>query len=174
MPRLRSRVRDSFPAPASRGRALAIECGSPFSLDRSRFGFDRRPGRGGRVVMQRPAKPSTPVRFRPPPPEASAVKRCSRRRARSAPDRTTLTPWIPCRRERAGAVGYGAGVPGYTTDAQCADSADHARGAGAGRAQLTGSSGPDLSALRAPDHGNYDHHQQEGGQDSAEHLHDGR
>jgi hypothetical protein len=24
--------------------------------------------RGGRVVMQRPAKPSTPVRFRPPPP----------------------------------------------------------------------------------------------------------
>src|SRR6185503_16071430 len=25
-------------------------------------------GRGGRVVMQRPAKPCTPVRFRPPPP----------------------------------------------------------------------------------------------------------
>ena len=24
--------------------------------------------RGGRVVMQRPAKPCTPVRFRPPPP----------------------------------------------------------------------------------------------------------
>ena len=30
------------------------------------FGGVRR--RGGRVVMQRPAKPSTPVRFRPPPP----------------------------------------------------------------------------------------------------------
>ena len=26
------------------------------------------PRRGGRVVMQRPAKPCTPVRFRPPPP----------------------------------------------------------------------------------------------------------
>src|SRR4051812_18361128 len=27
------------------------------------------PRRGGRVVMQRPAKPWTPVRFRPPPPK---------------------------------------------------------------------------------------------------------
>ena len=31
------------------------------------------PGRGGRVVMQRPAKPSTPVRFRPPPPTVRAL-----------------------------------------------------------------------------------------------------
>jgi hypothetical protein len=28
--------------------------------------------RGGRVVMQRPAKPCTPVRFRPPPPALAA------------------------------------------------------------------------------------------------------
>ena len=30
--------------------------------------YDVKPGLGGRVVMQRPAKPSTPVRFRPQPP----------------------------------------------------------------------------------------------------------
>ena len=29
--------------------------------------------RGGRVVMQRPAKPWTPVRFRPPPPEQTEL-----------------------------------------------------------------------------------------------------
>ena len=29
--------------------------------------------RGGRVVMQRPAKPCTPVRFRPPPPSSSVL-----------------------------------------------------------------------------------------------------
>ena len=29
--------------------------------------------RGGRVVMQRPAKPWTPVRFRPPPPSKAQV-----------------------------------------------------------------------------------------------------
>ena len=49
MPRLRSRVRDSFPAPLAQGR-------------------------GSKVVMQRPAKPWTPVRFRPPPPFARVVK----------------------------------------------------------------------------------------------------
>jgi hypothetical protein len=53
-----------------KGEPVAGNCGSPFSFARSapidRAG--RRPRRGGRVVMQRPAKPSTPVRFRPPPP----------------------------------------------------------------------------------------------------------
>ena len=66
MPRLGSRVRISFPAP---------EHCEP----RCRRGFPFKPppqapnGRcttrlGGRVVMQRPAKPCTPVRFRPQPP----------------------------------------------------------------------------------------------------------
>src|SRR5689334_4529050 len=37
-------------------------------------GSRRRPSRrGGRVVMQRPGKPWTPVRFRPPPPGYKAL-----------------------------------------------------------------------------------------------------
>src|SRR5512137_362316 len=39
----------------------------------------RHPGRGGRVVMQRPAKPSTPVRFRPPPPAFPITARAATR-----------------------------------------------------------------------------------------------
>ncbi len=31
-------------------------------------GYNTHPRRGSKVVMQRPAKPCTPVRFRPPPP----------------------------------------------------------------------------------------------------------
>src|SRR5260221_3497859 len=59
LPRLRWTVGASSAAPDTAG-----EIGdrvSPVSLQVL-------PRRGGRVVMQRPAKPCTPVRFRPPPP----------------------------------------------------------------------------------------------------------
>ena len=59
-----------------------VEVGSSRLLSRSRFSGKAQPKafspfslkspdnprRGSKVVMQRPAKPSTPVRFRPPPP----------------------------------------------------------------------------------------------------------
>ena len=74
MPRLRSRVRDSSAAPVFTGETdrfppYHIEIPGPFP----RATHLRR---GGRVVMQRPAKPCTPVRFRPPPPN-SRVSRLS-------------------------------------------------------------------------------------------------
>ena len=55
MPRLRSRVRDSFPAPSFSN--LADTVGQKLIW------------RDSKVVMQRPAKPCTPVRFRLPPPK---------------------------------------------------------------------------------------------------------
>ena len=69
MPRLRSRVRDSSPAPEFMGESASA---FPLSVSSLRF-TERAPvkRRGGRVVMQRPAKPWTPVRFRPPPPTSS-------------------------------------------------------------------------------------------------------
>ena len=57
MPRLRSRVRDSFPAPF-KTKLLVRQL---FSL-----------WRDSKVVMQRIANPSTPVRFRLPPPSITA------------------------------------------------------------------------------------------------------
>ena len=96
MPRLGSRVRASFPAPEFRGNRSGPASLSLFSFRvttrsrRHRAGAQLArlasshlaamcgraaarsgatiPRRGGRVVMQRPAKPCTPVRFRPPPP----------------------------------------------------------------------------------------------------------
>jgi hypothetical protein len=41
----------------------------PFPITSQAVGALPTTRRGGRVVMQRPAKPSTPVRFRPPPPK---------------------------------------------------------------------------------------------------------
>ena len=55
MPRLRSRVRDSFPAPSFSDLADTV---GPKPI-----------WRDSKVVMQRPAKPCTPVRFRLPPPK---------------------------------------------------------------------------------------------------------
>src|SRR5260221_1985127 len=54
-----SRVRGSSAAPDTAG-----EIGDPVSP----VSLQVLPRRGGRVVMQRPAKPCTPGRFRPPPP----------------------------------------------------------------------------------------------------------
>ena len=68
LPRYRSRVRDSSPAPKHRGKA---QCFPPFSFNLP--GENERHGqrRDGRVVMQRPAKPCTSVRFRVAPPNNS-------------------------------------------------------------------------------------------------------
>ena len=54
----------------SRSRFLGRAEALPFRLCavRMRMRIQKSARRGGRVVMQRPAKPSTPVRFRPPPP----------------------------------------------------------------------------------------------------------
>ena len=58
MPRLRSRVRDSFPAPFK----IKLFSKQLFSL-----------WRDSKVVMQRIANPSTPVRFRLPPPTDNSL-----------------------------------------------------------------------------------------------------
>jgi hypothetical protein len=80
------------------------------------------PWRGGRVVMQRPAKPCTPVRFRPPPPDSPSpsslvqLPSCDRRHERyedgyglpvvprGIPARSRLGPMADWSREEAQAT----------------------------------------------------------------------
>ena len=87
--RYNSRLSDAGIAQLVERNLAKVEVGSSRLLSRSRFSRESpltdaalpfrltgcapsraplAPWRGGRVVMQRPAKPSTPVRFRPPPP----------------------------------------------------------------------------------------------------------
>ena len=86
MPRLRSRVRDSFPAPVSLGSigcccsnpaAVANGFCSPMPTQIAVCGYNTSPWRGSKVVMQRPAKPFTPVRSRPPPPVFQKSAACA-------------------------------------------------------------------------------------------------
>ena len=66
MPRLGSRVRISFPAPDSKPRPCRGFFGLSLPVWVSCYKGTH--WLGGRVVMQRPAKPCTAVRFRPQPP----------------------------------------------------------------------------------------------------------
>src|SRR5919197_6583569 len=58
---------------------LGVDAGLPFLFSAAR--------RDGRVVMQRPAKPWTPVRFRLPPPNPIAVSPAPSARGAPAPAR---------------------------------------------------------------------------------------
>ena len=90
LPRLRSGVRDPFPHQFPKRARQAL----PFRLPEASRTRGRPPGRGGRVVMQRPAKPSTPVRFRPPPPFPVPLSGTSPHLERTLPVRP-LSPYAP-------------------------------------------------------------------------------
>ncbi len=79
MPRLRSRVRDSSPAPDFQGSFSVCPCFASVCATTvvQVCGYNKFPRRGSKVVMQRPAKPSTPVRFRPPPPVFQKSAACA-------------------------------------------------------------------------------------------------
>jgi hypothetical protein len=100
LPRSGSRVRVSFPAPYSEASASTQDLGAPGVLSFLAVHSAPPPSRpGGRVVMQRPAKPCTPVRFRPRPPSIDPA---------TAPHGAVVVADATCR-DAASGRGYHAG-----------------------------------------------------------------